>query len=262
VRSDALEAFASAPEAAGIFLDFDGTLSEIAHVPSAARPIDGAREVLTRLADRFRLVAVVSGRSARELLEWLGPEVEIWGTHGAERTTHDGRVELSERARPYSDLMSRVREDAVRRIGELSIEGILVEDKNIMIGLHFRAAADVEAARAALDELAEELTRGYGLQRAGGRLAFELRPPVEFSKAQVVLQRSREVSLKAVTFVGDDRVDLPAFDALDVLADEGAVTMRVAVDSDEVPQELIERADVIVSGPFAVVEFLNELAAH
>jgi trehalose 6-phosphate phosphatase len=258
VNESLLEPFKSTPESAGLFLDFDGTLSEIVEIPSDARPVDGARELLADIAARLRLVAIVSGRAAGQLLEWLGPEVEIWGVHGAERT-RDGRVELSERAEPYAELMGRVKREAKRRIEELDIPGVLLEDKRVMLGLHYRTAADVEMAGRALDEIADELAQGYGLLRAGGRLAFELRPPIEFSKAQVVLQRTREASLKAAGFVGDDRVDLPAFDALDALAEEGVATLRVGVDSSEAPPELRERADVMVQGPAGVVEFLNEM---
>jgi trehalose 6-phosphate phosphatase len=252
--------FLEHPESAGLFLDFDGTLSDIAHVPSEARPVPGAREVLERLAARFRLVSIVSGRSAHQLLEWLGPDVEIWGVHGAERT-RGGRVVLSDRAAPYSELMDRVKQEARRRLGELGLEGVILEDKGVMLGLHFRAAREQNRAREALDELAEELAQGYGLRRAGGRLAFELRPPIELSKAQVVLHRAREVTLRSVAFVGDDRVDIPGFDALDRLAEEGAWTLRVAVDSSEVPPELIARADVVLDGTPGVLRFLTRLAA-
>ena len=253
-----LERFRSSPESSGIFLDFDGTLSEIVQIPSDARPVGGVREMLASLAARLRLVAVVSGRAAGQLLEWLGPDVEIWGIHGAERT-RGGRVELSDRAAPYAELIDRVKREAERRLEELNMPGVLLEDKRVMLGLHYRAAADVEAAERALDGIAAELAQGYGLLRAGGRLAFELRPPVEFSKAQVVLQRSREAALKAAGFVGDDRVDLPAFDALDVLSEEGVATLRVGVDSSEAPPELRKRADVIVEGPSGVLEFLSQL---
>jgi trehalose 6-phosphate phosphatase len=252
--------FREHPETAGLFIDFDGTLSDIVHIPSEARPVQGAREILDRLAARFRLVSIVSGRSAHQLLEWFGPHIEIWGVHGAERT-HQGRVELSERAQPYADLMTRVKRDAEERLAALGLKGVLLEDKGVMIGLHFRAATEKERARAALDELAEELARGYGLRRAGGRLAFELRPPVEFTKGQIVLHRARETSLKAVAFIGDDRVDLPGFDALDRLEREGAATLRVAVDSAEAPPELIDRADMVVDGPAGVLEFLERLSA-
>ena len=241
-------------------MDFDGTLSDIVHVPSDARPTEGAREVLTDLAVRFGLVVIVSGRSAHQLLEWLGPTIEIWGVHGAERTA-GGSVALTETAAPFAELMATVRDEARRKLDELALEGVILEDKGVMLGLHFRAAVEQERAKAELDQLAEELAGRHGLRRAGGRLAFELRPPVEFSKAAVVLERSREAGLTAAAFVGDDRVDLPGFDALDILAEEGLETLRVAVSSDEAPPELIERADIVVDGPRGAVEFLRGLIA-
>lgn len=259
MNRDLLVPFEEAPETAGIFVDFDGTLSEIAMVPSEARPVDGALDLLERLGRRFRLVAIVSGRSAVELLEWFGPGLEIWGIHGAQRV-RNGRVELSDRARPYSELMDRVREDARRRLAVLDLPGVVLEDKGVMLGLHFRSAADPDSARESLDALASELASGYGLTRAGGRLAFELRPPIEFAKSHVVLERAREAGLKAAMFIGDDRVDLPAFDALDKLEAEGVVGVRVAVRSDEAPVELLERADIVVDGPAGVLTLLKGLA--
>ena len=85
MTEDLLAALRAHPERAGLFLDFDGTLSHIVHRPSDARPIEGVKDALDELAGHYRAVAIVSGRSATELLEWLGPGVEIWGTHGAER---------------------------------------------------------------------------------------------------------------------------------------------------------------------------------
>lgn len=253
-----LDAFRSAPSTSGIFADFDGTLSEIAFLPHDARPLEGAVDLLNDLGQRFALVAIVSGRSAAQLVEWLGPSVEIWGTHGAEYA-HGGSISLTERAARYEELMGRVRDEAALELNRLNLDGVLIEDKRVMIGLHFRAASDVERARTELDRIAQGLADRHGLLRAGGRLAFELRPPEEFSKAAVVLQRARELDLKQAMFIGDDRVDLPGFDALDVLADEGITTLRVAVNSNEAPPELIERADVVVQDPRAAVVFLRQL---
>jgi trehalose 6-phosphate phosphatase len=260
VADDLLSPFLSSPQTAGLFLDFDGTLSEIVHRSWEARPIEGARELLEKAARHFGLVAVVSGRSAHQLLDWLGPEVEIWGVHGAERTI-DGSVVLSEQAELYAELMKRVKTETQEALERLDLPGVSVEDKGVMLGLHFRGATDVNAARAALEELADQLVARHGLLRAGGRLAFELRPPIEFSKASVVLERSRELGLKAAAFVGDDRVDLPGFDALDILRTEGVATLRVAVDSDEAPPELLQRADLVLEGPASVAEFLVSLLA-
>ena len=257
--TDALVApFLEEPSDAGIFADFDGTLSEIVHIHSDARPLEGAVDLLHELGRRFALVAIVSGRSAIQLVEWLGPSIEIWGTHGTE-FAHGGKVTVTERAARYEELMAQVRVEAAEAMRDLGLEGVSLEDKRIMLGLHFRAAADVERARVALDRLAGELADRHGLRRAGGRLAFELRPPEEFSKAAVVLERSRALNLRAALFIGDDRVDLPGFDALDLLAEEGLHALRVAVDSPEAPPELLERADVVVDGPPEALTFLRSL---
>lgn len=253
-----LEPFLADQENAGLFLDFDGTLSDIVLVPSDARPRPGVPELLQRLNEHFGCVSVISGRSALQLVDWLGPEIEIWGVHGAERSVR-GEVRLTEHAQPFQELMERVRTEAEEHIAAADLPGVVVEDKRVMIGLHFRAASDVEAARGALDALAADLAERHGLLRAGGRLAFELRPPREFSKAAVVLERARDLQLRAALFAGDDRVDLPAFDALDVLAEEGVSTLRLAVDSDEAPPELLERADLVVEGPDGAVQLLREL---
>lgn len=243
---------------AGLFLDFDGTLSRIVEHPGEARPLDGVAEVLTGLGRRYRTVSIVSGRSAEQLLDWLGAGVDIWGVHGAQRV-RDGRVELSSIAAPFEDLMQKVLDEAHRKVAERHLEGVVIEDKQVMIGLHFRSAADPAGAEAVLDEIAEDLTRRHGLLRAAGRMAFELRPPVEFSKAAVVLAVAAESALEAAMFAGDDLVDLPGFDALDRLEEQGVQTLRVAVESDEAPPRLLERADITVPGPRGMLTLLNEL---
>ena len=256
---DVLDRFRARAATAGILLDFDGTLSELVPLPSDARPAEGVVEVLRDLSERYRAVTIISGRSARELLEWLGPSIDIWGVHGAERTT-DGEVVVSELAAPYLDLMREVRDEAENGIRALAIPGILVEDKGVMVGLHYRAAADHDSASRQLRSLTIELAERFGLWHAEGKRAFELRPPIELSKAGVVFEVVREASLDPVLFAGDDVVDLPGFDALDRLSAQGVTTLRVAVSSAEAPPELLQRGDVIVDGPAGMLEMLRFLA--
>src|SRR5918992_3008948 len=148
--TNVLDAFRASPSTAGLFADFDGTLSEIVLLPHDARPLEGAVDLLNDLGRHFAVVAIVSGRSATQLVEWLGPEIEIWGTHGAE-FAHGGSITLTDRAADYEELMGKVRDEAATELQRLGIEGTILEDKRVMIGLHFRAADDVEVARAALD---------------------------------------------------------------------------------------------------------------
>lgn len=246
------------PGSTGLFLDFDGTLSHVVAVPTDARPAPGAPELLKRLARKFAVTAVVSGRSAADLLAWLGPDLEIWGLHGAERTV-DGRVEVSPLATPHISRMREVRRDAARRLDALHLAGVILEDKGVMLTLHYRTATHRAEAKRALEKIVVEVASAHGLVHAQGRMSFELRPPVDFSKADVVLERSNELELTAVAFAGDDAVDLPAFDALDRLEAGGVATLRVAVASLEAPPELLQRADVVIEGPAGVLEWLRSL---
>lgn len=253
-----LEAVASNPERAGVFTDFDGTLSHIVELPSDARPVEGAQEILSELSDRLGVVAIVSGRAAGELLEWLGPNVEIWGVHGAEHTVN-GRVELTGAAADFAALIKRAHSDLQTRLAKLKLPGTVLEDKTVMLALHYRNASDREAAGKALLRLATEAAEKHDLIASQARMVIELRPPVEFSKADVVRRRAAELDLRAAAFIGDDTVDLPGYAALDELAREGVATTRVAVGSHESPAQLLERADVVVNGPEGALEWLRSL---
>ena len=69
-----------------VFLDYDGTLVEIAPHPELARPTPALLEVLGRLAAQVdRKVMVVSGRPLRDLQDLLPvPGLNFLGSHGGE----------------------------------------------------------------------------------------------------------------------------------------------------------------------------------
>lgn len=255
MQYDKLSDIRKVSEQTGLFLDFDGTLSEIVTDPGAARPAEGVQEMLSELARRLALVAVVSGRSAHQLVRWLGSDIEIWGLHGAERAV-GGSVEVAESAARYLRLMRQVLDEARERARGPEI---VVEDKGVMVALHYRRAEERSEAAREVERVAADLAMQHGLIVGHGRLVVELRPPVEFSKAEVIRRRAGELDLRGAIFAGDDVVDLPGFDALDDLADEGVTTLRVGVASDEAPKELLQRADVVVEGPSGLVGWLRGL---
>jgi trehalose 6-phosphate phosphatase len=258
MTSDFRAALAEHPESSGVFLDFDGTVSEIVKIPSEARPVAGASEVLSGLAHRIAVVSIVSGRSARQLLEWMGSGIEIWGVHGAEHVV-DGRVALSDFVAPYAEVIAEARKELEKRCAELKLPGVMVEDKGAIVALHYRNTPIPEEARPMLEALAEEVARTHDVEMLPGRMVIELKPPLKFSKSDVVKRLARDHKLSAAAFLGDDVGDLAAFDALDELAAAGVATVRVGVRSDESPEELLERADEVVDGPRATVAWLQSL---
>jgi len=77
-----------------LFLDFDGTLVEIAAHPEAVIMPPGLVATLGRLKSRLGgAVAVVSGRPIAQIDRFLDPLVLcVAGVHGAERRRADGSV--------------------------------------------------------------------------------------------------------------------------------------------------------------------------
>jgi trehalose 6-phosphate phosphatase len=61
-------------------------------------------------------------------------------------------------------------------------------------------------------------------------------------------------------YVGDDVGDLPAFDALDRLAERGTAAVKVAVRTPDASPELLAAADLLVDGPDGAVTLLATLA--
>lgn len=249
------------PSRSGLFVDYDGTLAPIVPNPKDAIPLDGVPSLLRDLSRRLAVLAIVSGRRAQELVGWLGPEIEVWGLHGLERSV-DGSVSLAEDAAPYAPVIDRARRAAELALDDVFIEGVTLEDKDVILALHYRNSANHEAAAEQVAELARTLADDHGLRATAARLVWEVRPPLDVSKATVVLNRSREQKARSAAFIGDDAVDLPAFDALDELEAEGVRVLRVAVRSDEAPAELLQRADLTIDGPAGVVAFLEAVSAE
>lgn len=245
-------AFVDQPSRAAIVSDFDGTLSAVVGDRDRAVPLPGAAETLTRLARRFGLVAVVSGRPVDFLVSALpcGPEVVLAGLYGLQQMT-GGRLEVATRAAAWQEVMTR----AAAESAACSPDGLEVEDKGLSIVLHWRRAPGTAewavswAERKAADE---------GLVAQPGRMSVELLPPVRTDKGTVVEALAGQ--LGAVCFFGDDIGDLPAFATLRRMKAAGKATVAVGVASPEQPAELGDAVDLLVDGPAGVLEVLQALA--
>ena len=129
-----------------------------------------------------------------------------------------------------------------------------VEDKGLTASFHYRTAPDEQAARAALEEIADR-ARDAGLRARFGRKVLELLPPIDADKGTAVRRLLSERGLTRALYAGDDTTDLDAFGALDGLE----LGVRVAVASKEGPVKLRERADIIVDDPLGFLELLRRL---
>ena len=248
-----LHLLAQDPAATAIFADFDGTLAPIVADPAAARPLPGADRVLARVARRFGLVAVVSGRPAAFLAEALpgAAGVRLVGLYGLETVGENRSVQVTAEAEGWRPVVAEV----IARARDAAPVGLGVESKGLTVALHWRRHPEAEGWARAFAQSEAERT-GLDIQQA--RMAVELRPAIETDKGTVV--RHLAAGATAVGYFGDDLGDLPAFAVLEELAEAGVRVARVAVADAESPADLALAADVVVDGPRAVLDLLSSLA--
>ena len=235
------------PDRTALLFDFDGSLAPIVEDPAAAEAANGAVDLLDRLADRFRRVAVISGRPRSFLETRLGPRVDLSGVYGLETRTA-GLDADHEEAGPWRPVVERV------AAGADLPDGVTVEPKGLSLTVHFRRAPEAEVAVASW---AARTAAETGLQVRRAKASFELHPPLSVDKGTSV--RELADGCTAVVYVGDDLGDLPAFAALDELRASGTRTAKVAAGGDELPAEVAVAADLVVAGPDAVVELFRSL---
>lgn len=246
---DLFEPFLADPANAGVFTDYDGTLSPITSDPAAASPLPGVLDVLHGLATRYAVVGVISGRPLDYLVSQLGDGLWLCGLYGLEILENGKRIEAPQAAE-WRPVVAAAVERAERQFGEA------VEPKGLSLTLHFRARPDLGPS---VRTWAEADAARSGLVVRPAKASVELHPPVKADKGTVIERAA--AGLRAVCFLGDDVGDLPAFDGLDRLRQAGVHTVRVGVSTEEAPPDLLARSDVVVDGPAGALVVLQRLAA-
>lgn len=234
--------------------------------PEAARPLPGAVEVLHDLARELAVVVAVSGRSGSFLADRLElaahrSPLRAVGLHGLEEALPDGSVRPRAGVASWRPAVEAARDELLAALPS----GVRVEDKGYGITVHWRSVtasgAELEAIAAGATEVVQAVAARHGLVPRPGKASVELVLPLGIDKGTVV--REQCGGLETAAFLGDDAGDLLAFRALeDLRATSGLRTLKVAVAGDEVPQSLVEAADLVLDGPGAAVGFLVALDAR
>lgn len=198
-----------------VFLDFDGTLVEIADHPDrvVVAPYLGplVSDLASRLDGRF---AIVTGRSITALEALLGPlEVPVAGSHGGEFRPSRGTG-----IQPLAD---RLPDDLVAALQSFARDhgGLLVEAKPFSVAVHYRHHP---SAMEPLLGFAQELAGNWGLSLKHGKQVIELAMPGS-DKGTAAARFMDLPAFAGATplFLGDDVTDEDAFRAVRRLGGTG-----------------------------------------
>ncbi|MCI4678980.1 trehalose-phosphatase [Rhodoblastus acidophilus] len=229
-----------------LFLDFDGTLVDIAPTPGAAVAPPGLPELLARLEALLGgALAVVSGREIADIDHRLRPFCgRAAGVHGAE-IRFDPKGAVTKQGALDPSVLA-----GVRRVAAPDPR-LLIEDKSESVAIHYRGAADaMPGLERALEEVAAAAPDGLLLLR--GRMVFEiLRAGVSKGEAVSRFMAAAPFAGRRPVMVGDDRTDVAAIEACIA---HGGYGFRVA-------GGLFSKGEAEFSDPAAVRAWLADLAA-
>ncbi len=198
-----------------LFLDFDGTLVDIAADPDLVKVSPGLPGMLADLHKALGgALALVSGRKLADLDHFLAPQIlPASAEHGAQLRLGDGI--LTQVASPDLHEVSRV---ALTLAAQHA--GLKVEIKTTAVSLHYRQAPELESL--CLEAMAEAVKRSPGLELMHGKFVFDIKVAgVSKGSAIAALMGQADFLGRLPLFAGDDTTDEAGFESVQGMGGEG-----------------------------------------
>jgi trehalose 6-phosphate phosphatase len=227
-----------------LFLDIDGTLLDLARTPDRVKVPRDLLLALERLSGELSgAFAFVSGRSLESIDRLFSPfSPAAIGAHGGEIRGADGVVA---REPPLPDSVRQVFTDLAR-----SNPGLLLEDKNCALALHYRLAPEARPVLSTAMERNARLFQAEKVHILHGKAVIEARPlGVDKGTAVAALAKQSPFAGRAILFGGDDATDMDVFRILPDLGGRGFSVGR-----------RFPGADHVFESPRAVRQWLTRTA--
>lgn len=197
-----------------LFLDFDGTLVELAPGPDAIEPRAGLADALAALADRLAgRCAVISGRGLSDIEKHIGPlAVAGAGSHGSDIRRRDGSTLGAGASKLPREIEHSLRNFAAEH-------RVDYEAKPHGGALHYRSNPDAgDAARSFAQKLADK----HGWAAQGGKCVVEVVAKTANKGAAVAaFMDEPPFAGSRPFFIGDDLTDEAGFAACEAIGGSG-----------------------------------------
>ncbi|RAM61522.1 trehalose phosphatase [Herbaspirillum rubrisubalbicans] len=225
-----------------LFLDFDGTLVDLAPQPEEIVVPPELITLLQRIQQESDgALAIVSGRPLDQLDFFLAPlRLPAAGVHGAERRTADGRI-LQQPVPDVHHLRQRL-------LGLVeSHPGLQLELKRGALALHYRHAAHLE--QRCVETMMDALRHEPGFTLLHGKMVVEAKPPINKGDAVAAFLHEAPFRGRRPVFIGDDVTDEAGF----AIA-QGEVFGGLGIKIGAGPSQALQR----LADPAAVLSLLRQ----
>ncbi len=198
-----------------LFLDFDGTLADLAPQPESVRLADDLVPLLQLLFGHLGgALAIVSGRRLIDLDEFLRPlKLPSAAEHGAQRRLAGGQ---------QLNMTPPDLQHAIKAASTLAMEHPLlrVEIKIAAVALHYRHAPELEMH--CLQVMSEAVAASTGVELLSGKYVFEIKPAgVSKGTAIAAFMLQPPFAGRVPLFSGDDVTDEAGFAAVQSMGGAG-----------------------------------------
>ncbi|MAF05961.1 trehalose-phosphatase [Herbaspirillum huttiense] len=225
-----------------LFLDFDGTLVDLAPQPEEIVVPPELITLLQRIQQESDgALAIVSGRPLDQLDFFLAPlRLPAAGVHGAERRTADGRI----LQQPVPDV-HHLRERLLPLVE--SHPGLQLELKRGALALHYRHAAHLE--QRCVETMMDALRHEPGFTLLHGKMVVEAKPHINKGDAVAAFLHEAPFRGRRPVFIGDDVTDEAGF----AIA-QGEVFGGFGIKIGAGPSQALQR----LADPAAVLDLLRQ----
>lgn len=199
-----------------LFLDFDGTIADIAPTPDAVEVHGGTVHTLSVLQQHLGgAVAIITGRPVAEIDHFLSPlRLPVAGEHGAQCRLSDGSTQSSIAAPALDQPIA-----AMERLRDAHT-GLLIEHKPHSVALHYRHAPQLEDV--CLAGLLPALEGRKDLELLRGKCVLEVKA-AGVDKGQAIRNFMGLAPFigRVPVFAGDDVTDEAGFIAVQAIGGHG-----------------------------------------
>ena len=185
-----------------LFLDYDGTLVSIRMNPEDAVPSKDVLLILNALKEKYEMW-IVTGRSLKEIISFLGTEYNFIALHGAIESTPNGIKYNIDDFKKYRDICNRIETTGSDMLSRYPGLRLYNKDGNFLFHC---GLMDLGLLPALLSEV-EMLSEKTGMPVYNGKRIAELRIP-GINKGIAI---KKHAGNRPLLIAGDDKTDEDAF---------------------------------------------------